>query len=139
MRKGRPEQLIAELENKISELRGRDANSSSVIIDKDEDLITADQDIVDENDEYLEILYNNVETELDDLVQGVAWNHDSENIYMDVNFTDGHVITFTIPKEDLEYDLANPDMDVQYICTAVRDSQNVDEADSLVDTPDVYM
>lgn len=136
MRKGSPEQLIAELENKISELRGRGVNSSSVIIEE-EDTITAEEDIINplseseesiepeiDYDEYFDKLYDDVERKIEDLVQDVAWHSDDENLYMDANFLDGHVITFTIPKADLIYDLENNDMDVEYICQSVRDAQD---------------
>ena len=67
-------------------------------------------------------LINELTSKIEDLVVSVAWNSDEENIYMDANFIDGHVITFTIPKADLAYDLENTDMDVEYICQAVRDT-----------------
>lgn len=81
----------------------------------------------DDHEDYLNDLYGRVEDELADLLQGVSWGSDEENIFMDVSFSDGHVITFTIPREDLVYDLENPDVDVKYICTAVRDSQDETE------------
>lgn len=136
MRKGTPEQFIAELTNKISELKHDDIESARVIVEED-DVITAEEDIVDDvvdvpaetDEDYLDGLYTNVETELNDMVQGVAWSSDEENIYMDVSFSDDHVITFTIPKEDLMFDLASMDKDVNYICTAVRESNPSESAE----------
>ena len=164
MRKGTPDQLIAELENRIAELKGVD--SSVQVIDDGEDVIEAgllgeklgqlddfltpsipvsvqsetdvdldepvyDKDIVDfdENisDEYTTDLYDGVERELSDLVQSIAWTSDNNNIYMDVSFEDGHIFTFTIPKDDLMYDLESMDTDIEYICRAVRDSDDVTE------------
>lgn len=141
MRKGTPEQFIAELTNKISELKHDDIESARVIVEED-DVITAEEDIVDDvvdvpeetefedsDEDYLDGLYNNVETELNDMVQGVAWSSDEENIYMDVSFSDDHIITFTIPREDLMFDLASMDKDVNYICTAVRESNPSEPAE----------
>lgn len=139
MRKGTPEQFIAELTNKISELKHDDIESARVIVEED-DVITAEEDIVDDvvdvpaetDEDYLDGLYTNVETELNDMVQGVAWSSDEENIYMDVSFSDDHIITFTIPKEDLMFDLASMDKDVNYICTAVRESNPSEPAEEEV-------
>ena len=139
MRKGTPEQFIAELTNKISELKHDDIESARVIVEED-DVITAEEDIVDDvvdvpaetDEDYLDGLYNNVETELNDMVQGVAWSSDEENIYMDVSFSDDHIITFTIPREDLMFDLASMDKDVNYICTAVRESNPSEPAEEEV-------
>lgn len=136
MRKGTPDQFIAELQNKINELKHEDIESARVIVEED-DIITADEEIIDEvaedfdssDEDYLDGLYNNVETELNDMVEGVAWSSDDENIYMDVSFSDDHIITFTIPKEDLLFDLASIDKDVNYICTAVRESNPSEPAE----------
>lgn len=151
MRKGTPAQFLAELEDKIFDLKTID---SSEIIDDGEEIIVADEEVetdveekvedadnstsveekveekigesADEDNDYNEIevpddyfdnLYSSVEEKLNDLVDTVAWNGDDDNIYMDVSFIDGHIITFTIPREDLVYDA---DTDVNYICTAVR-------------------
>ena len=142
MRKGKPRQLIAELNEKITELKGYDITSSNVIMDKDVDVIVADEDIsvVDEDqeiaeidtDDYLSQLYISVEDELNEMTQGVAWTSDDENVYMDVNFVDGSLITFTIPKEDLIYDGNNIRYDVEYICNAVKDTQGFEDSDSEV-------
>ena len=140
MRKGTPEQFIAELTNKISELKHDDIESARVIVEED-DVITAEEDIVDDvvdvpaetDEDYLDGLYTNVETELNDMVQGVAWSSDEENIYMDVSFSDDHIITFTIPKEDLMFDLASMDKDVNYICTAVRESNPSEPEEEVVE------
>lgn len=146
MRRGTPGQLIAELTDRIAQLKDEEINSSSVIID-DEDVITADEDIdpieieeIDEMDDvdfeeseetdasaYLDKLYENVETELEESITDVAWSSDESNIYMDANFVDGHILTFTIPKADLVFDLNGIDKDVEYICVAVRDSQGTKE------------
>lgn len=136
MRKGTPDQFISELQNKINELKHEDIESARVIVEED-DIITADEEIIDEvsedfdssDEDYLDGLYNNVETELNDMVEGVAWSSDDENIYMDVSFSDDHIITFTIPKEDLLFDLASIDKDVNYICTAVRESNPSEPAE----------
>ena len=128
MRKGTPNQLINELTSKIAELKGSNVRSSAYIIEE-EDTITADEEIMDipqetttDYDAYFDQIQGDVEQKIEDLVVSVAWNSDEENIYMDANFIDGHVITFTIPKADLAYDLENTDMDVEYICQAVRDT-----------------
>lgn len=137
MRKGTPNQFLAELEDKIADLKG--IESAAQIIDDGEVVIEADSDVVTQPEEleehisevqeveapkddedYYNTLYVNVEDELADTVEGVAWTSDDDNIYMDVNFVDGHIFTFTIPRSDLVLDA---DTDVQYICKAVRDSQ----------------
>jgi len=132
MRKGTPNQFIHELINKIDELKSEDVESSAVIVDED-DVIEADE-IIDEVSEpettdetYLEGLYSSVEDKLNDLVSGVSWSGDEENIYMDVNFLDGSIFTFTIPRNDLVFDMDNMNTDVNYICTAVRDLKDEDE------------
>lgn len=150
MRRGTPNQLINELTDTIRKIKDSDIDSSSVIIEE-EDTITAEEDIISplsepeesieteiDYDEYFDKLYDDVERKIEDLVQDVAWHSDDENLYMDANFLDGHVVTFTIPKADLIYDLENNDMDVEYICQSVRDAQTIDDG-SLVDEPDVYM
>ena len=151
MRKGTPGQLIAELTDRIAQLKDEEINSSSVIIDE-EDMITADEDIdpieieeiddvdVEEPEEtdtsaYLDKLYENVETELEESITDVSWSSDESNIYMDANFVDGHILTFTIPKADLAFDLNGIDKDVEYICVAVRDSQETQE-DIIEDIPE---
>lgn len=142
MRKGTPEQLMDELNKKIDELKGSPNSSSRVIVDDEEDVIVAGEDIEDVVDEvvedtpeaidvevveddkadYLTGMYASVEKELRDLTESVAWDSDEDSIYLDVNFADGHVFTFTIPKADLAYDLEDPDKDIEYICNAVRDA-----------------
>lgn len=141
MRKGTPEQLMDELNKKIDELKGSPNSSSRVIVDDEEDVIVAGEDIEDveevvedtpeeievdvvEDDkaDYLTGMYASVEKELRDLTESVAWDSDEDSIYLDVNFADGHVFTFTIPKADLAYDLEDPDKDIEYICNAVRDA-----------------
>lgn len=81
----------------------------------------------DTSSEYLTGLYRSVEKELNDLIQSVEWTTDEDNVYMDVNFADGHIFTFTIPKADLSYDIQTQDKDIEYICYAVRDSQEPSE------------
>lgn len=158
MRKGTPNQLIAELTNKIEELKGEDINSSAIIVDTDEDVITADEQIdefipeeefedieepeVEETSvDYLDKLYEDVEKELEDEITGISWASDDENVYMDANFFNGHVLTFTIPKEDLEFNIDGIDKDVEYICVAVRDSQEPDEEEFVEEFEDapVYL
>ena len=139
MRKGTPAQLIAELTDKIDELKG--VNSSKVIVDDEEDVIVADEEIEteeveetpvdvvnkDDKEEYLTGMYASIEKELKDLTESVAWSSDEDNIYLDVNFEDGHVFTFTIPKADLSYDIQNPDKDIEYVCNAVREAGGAEE------------
>lgn len=142
MRRGTPNQLINELTDTIKKLKNSDIDSSSVIIEE-EDTITAEEEITEvipeettDYDEYFDRIQGDVEQKIEDLVVSVAWNSDEENIYMDANFIDGHVITFTIPKEDLAYDLENSDMDVEYICQAVRDSaETVDKTLPEMEVP----
>lgn len=138
MRKGTPAQLIAELTDKIDELKG--VNSSKVIVDDEEDVIVADEEIEteeveeipvevveDDHAEYLTGMYASIENELKDLTESVAWDSDEDSIYLDVNFADGHVFSFTIPKADLSYDLQDPDKDIEYICKAVREAGGAEE------------
>lgn len=148
MRKGTPNQFIAELEDRIEKLKGEDVESSVEVIDDGEDVIQAECDSKSEvtssikeesisevdSDDYLKGLYSEVEDELADLLEEVSWSSDDENIYMDVSFEDGHVFTFTIPKADLVYDIENQSTDVEYICRAVRDSEDATE-DSFDDVP----
>ena len=157
MRKGTPNQFLSELEDKIADLKG--IESATQIIDDGEVVIEADSDVVTQPEEleetisevqeveapkddedYYSTLYVSVEDELADTVDGVAWTSDDDNIYMDVNFTDGHVFTFTIPRSDLVLDA---DTDVQYICKAVRGSQGEenDQFDDLTEglsSEDIY-
>lgn len=156
MRKGTPNQFMKELEDKIANLKG--VESAAQIIDDGEVVIEADADISenpgvsveetpevlketeDDHEAYYNELYTRVEEELQDAVEGVAWTSDSENVYMDVNFTDGHIFTFTIPRSDLVLDA---DTDVQYICKAVRGSQGEenDQFDDLTEglsSEDIY-
>ncbi len=93
------------------------------VIEANDQSITSAEEIEDQNSEYLTGLYQSVEQELNDLAEGFSWNSDEDNIYLDVNFTDGHVFTFTIPKADLSYDIQNQGKDIEYICVAVRDTQ----------------
>lgn len=80
------------------------------------------------DDSYLDRLYSSVEDRLNETVNSLNWSSDSENIYLDVNFSDGHVFTFTIPREDLGFDESNIDADVNYICVAVQgDSEDTSE------------
>lgn len=135
MRKGTPAQLIAELTDKIDELKG--VNSSKVIVDDEEDVIVADEEVEeeeipvdvveDDHAEYLTGMYASIENELKDLTESVAWDSDEDSIYLDVNFADGHVFSFTIPKADLSYDLQDPDKDIEYICKAVREAGGAEE------------
>lgn len=167
MRRGTPNQFIAELESKIADLKGGDIESSAQVIDDGEDVIQADdfiEDVVEgpedtevveeeiseetpaeeeaneklivdpdpESDteghaEYLTGLYRDVENELADLAQSIAWSSDEDNVYMDISFADGHVFTFTIPKADLAYDIENKGTDIEYICQAVFDSADLPE------------
>lgn len=138
MRKGTPDQLIEELSKKIYELKDSPNSGSRIIVDDEEDVIVAGEDIEDVVDDtteaidvevveddkadYLTGMYASVEKELRDLTESVAWDSDEDSIYLDVNFADGHVFTFTIPKADLAYDLEDPDKDIEYICNAVRDA-----------------
>lgn len=148
MRKGTPAQFMHELKDKIDELKG--VESSAVIVNEDDEIIEADENIdefkqaeddietkvaeeaedtsegslSEDHEEYLTGLYQNVEQELEDLAQGIAWSSDEDNIYMDVNFADGHVFTFTIPKADLAYDIDNMGNDIEYICVAVREADS---------------
>lgn len=96
--------------------------------------------VEEDSSEYLTGLYRSVEKELNDLIQSVAWSTDEDNIYMDVNFADGHIFTFTIPKADLSYDIQTQDKDIQYICVAVRDSQEPSEVveDEAYNMEDYY-
>lgn len=150
MRKGTPNQFIHELINKIDELKSEEIESSAVIVDDKEDVIEADEiidDVLeeipedldseepdrlipDEDNSYLDGLYSSVEDKLNDLVDGVSWSGDEDNIYMDVNFKDGNLFTFTIPRVDLIYDMDKMETDINYICTAVRE---VNDSDSLGD------
>lgn len=98
----------------VSVQSGEDVDISEEIIDKG----------TEDHSEYLDHLYTRVEEELSDMITDVAWTGDEENIFMDVSFQDGHVFTFTIPRSDLVYDMENEDTDVEYICVAVRDSQD---------------
>ena len=54
MRKGTPEQLMDELNKKIDELKGSPNSSSRVIVDDEEDVIVAGEDIEDVVDEVVE-------------------------------------------------------------------------------------
>lgn len=151
MRKGTAKQLIEELTYKIEELKdANQANSSAVIVDDEEDVIMADEDIEveevkeeipvdvveapEDESEYFTGLYVNIEKELKDLTDSVAWSTDEDNVYLDVNFEDGHVFTFTIPKADLTHDVQQLDKDIEYVCTAVRDSQPTAETEDFEDT-----
>lgn len=165
MRRGTPNQFIAELESKIADLKGGDIESSAQVIDDGEDVIQADdfiedaveEEIVEETPaeeeaneklivdpdpeadtedhaEYLTGLYQDVENELADLAQSIAWSSDEDNVYMDISFADGHVFTFTIPKADLAYDIENKGTDIEYICQAVFDSADLPE-ESFDDVP----
>lgn len=142
MRKGTPDHLIEELSKKIYELKDSPNSGSRIIVDDEEDVIVAGEDIEDVVDDtteaidvevveddkadYLTGMYASVEKELRDLTESVAWDSDEDSIYLDVNFADGHVFTFTIPKADLAYDLEDPDKDIEYICNAVRDAGGTD-------------
>lgn len=146
MRKGSVNQFITELEDKILDLK---TVESSGVIDDGEDTIFAspmttidsaddielDDEVteIDDNAEYLTDLYAGVEDSLNDLAEGCAWSSDDDNIYLDVNFINGHVFTFTIPKADLSYDIAQMDKDVEYVCVAVRDTQDSDEDSDTFD------
>ncbi len=105
-----------------------------------EDSDDADDAEVDYHDDYLDELYTNVEDALAGMLEEVSWSSDDENIYMDVSFQDGHVFTFTIPREDLIYDMENMDTDVNYICDAVRneDSSEPEEEAEDVDEAEWY-
>lgn len=122
------EMIKEDLENELKD-SANDALDLDTIEASDEPGEEIEVDVV-ENDkaEYLTGMYASIENELKDLTESVAWDSDEDSIYLDVNFADGHVFSFTIPKADLSYDLQDPDKDIEYICKAVREAGG-DEVD----------
>lgn len=121
--------LLGDLVNKVTDAMNPGLTNSAEDVEVQETSETVEDAPVEDHESYLQDLYTSVEDKLADLVTGVSWNGDEENIYMDVNFTDGHIFTFTIPREDLVYDLENMDTDVNYICTAVRGMDDAEYED----------
>lgn len=132
-----------EVETEDYDLEDETADFSESEEDVEEDVEEGPEDDNSE-DSYLDHLYSSVEDRLNETVNSLNWSSDSENIYLDVNFSDGHVFTFTIPREDLGFDESNIDADVNYICVAVQGdsedtAENTDTAEyseaSLDDAP----
>ena len=123
--------------------------AEDVIVDEPEEVIEADESVEDfepeedetsvvetegeyvkaegSEDDYLSSIYHGVEDEVKDLIKSIAWSGDDDNIYMDANFIDGRVISFTIPREDLTHDMNSKDRDIDYICVAVRGEDSGEE------------
>lgn len=118
--------VMSDEEVEVEDEHPSDDAPAKLIVDAEE---TEDED---DKAEYITGLYASVEKELNDLAESISWNSDEDNIYMDISFADGHVFTFTIPKADLAFDIENMGNDIEYICHAVHESQEL-EADYAED------
>ena len=120
-----PEEVI-EADDNVEEFNPEDEEDSAVETEG-EYVKAEDRDEEISEDDYLASVYHGVEDQVKDLVRSVAWSGDDDNIYMDANFVDGRVISFTIPREDLTHDINSKDRDIDYICVAVRGEDSEDE------------
>lgn len=123
--RGTPDQFLAALDNKISQLQGGVAAASTSAEGVDtvtRDVIEAGSDV--DLERYIDTLIGDCDTALEDEVNSTDWSQDGTNIYLSVTYM-GHVIDLTIPLDDLSLSFDEMDTDVTYICNSVY--QSLDE------------
>lgn len=123
--RGTPDQFLAALDNKISQLQEGVAAASTSAEGVDtvtRDVIEAGSDV--DLERYIDTLIGDCDTALEDEVNSTDWSQDGTNIYLSVTYM-GHVIDLTIPLDDLSLSFDEIDTDVAYICNSVY--QSLDE------------
>jgi len=98
------------------------ATNTSGIADVSEP-ITAEED---SEDDYLDKLYSEVEAAADDMNIGLGWKVEDSEIYLDATQLDtDKVVRFTIPRDDLSFDLSKIDDDVKTIVDAMKSELDI--------------
>lgn len=103
--------------------------------------ITSSEDIMaDSWDDWYNDFCATVDDRIDSMVSGTVWNVDDygDYIFLDVTTKDDHVISFSIPMDDLYQDL---DGDVDYVVDAVVSALNgdTDTGDVIVDVKSSFV
>ena len=120
--KGTPEQFLAALRSKISELSG---------VDMDSDDIQSASSIKSESAElgrgrFIHSLIHEIESKVYDLVDGITWDQDDSNLYATV-VTGDQIFDYTIPYSDLSFNWDHIEDDGTYVADTI--CEDIDSAE----------
>lgn len=120
--RGTADQMLDAFERKIDDLEDRDVNSSTSVqasIRRNKKHVEVISDAPASSD-YIPTLVDAVNNELEDLNVFDSWTWDEEKDSMVLTtILDNDVQEYTIPKEDLKFNEAGLDRDVEYIMNAI--------------------
>lgn len=120
--RGTADQMLDAFERKIDDLEDRDVNSSTSVqasIRRNKKHVEVISDAPVSSD-YISTLVDAVNNELEDLNVFDSWTWDEEKDSMVLTtILDNDVQEYTIPKEDLKFNEAGLDRDVEYIMNAI--------------------
>ena len=138
MHKGSAEQMYDAMVAKLEELEGgyieSATNTTNIdmrpIIDEDliieaddQAVITSAIDVDDIRDEFIQVLIDEVEKDVKSLLTGLDWQIDDAEdalVLTGVSNSDNHVLEFTIPFDDLSFNIDEAEKDKDTILEAVQ-------------------
>lgn len=120
--KGTPEQFLAALRSKISELSDAGVDSEDIQSASSIDSEPAEFG----SKRFIHSLIQEIESKIYDLVDGITWDQDDSNLYATV-VTGDQIFDYTIPYSDLSFDWDHIEDDGTYVADTI--CEDIDSAE----------